>query len=161
MPDTEMADTEEEQSTGAGATRRTVLLSAGAVGAAGLLAACGSSSTPPAQSGGQQATGQNPPASPSATGAVIHTTDIPVGGGMIYPASKTVVTQPTAGTFKAFDATCKHMGCLVGSISGGLIICPCHGSEYHIADGSVAKGPTTAPLDKKTATVNGDVITVS
>jgi Rieske Fe-S protein len=73
----------------------------------------------------------------------------------------TVITQPTAGNFKAFDSTCKHMGCTVGSVSNGLIVCPCHGSRYHITDGSVANGPTSGPLDPKKLTINDGVITVS
>ena len=84
-----------------------------------------------------------------------------MGGGVIYPDQRVVVTQPTAGVFKAFDATCTHAGCIVGSISGGKITCPCHGSQYRVADGSVARGPTEAPLPMKTVTVKGGIIAVS
>jgi len=60
--------------------------------------------------------------------------------------------------FKAFTAICTHMGCTVGTISGGLIICPCHGSQYSIVDGSVKRGPAPAALAAKTVTVtNGEV----
>ena len=52
-----------------------------------------------------------------------------------------VVTQPTAGEFKAFSATCTHQGCKVKSVADGVIVCPCHGSKFAIADGSVAAGP--------------------
>ena len=88
-------------------------------------------------------------------------TDIPAGGGAIFPDQNVVVTQPVAGQFKAFSATCTHEQCIVSRIQQGRIICPCHGSEYNIADGSVANGPATRPLPPKTATVTGDTITVA
>jgi Rieske Fe-S protein len=87
--------------------------------------------------------------------------DIPLGGGKIYPDQTFVVTQPTQGQFRAFDATCTHQQCLVGAIGGGLITCPCHGSQYHISDGSVARGPATRSLATKNATVSGDQVVIT
>jgi Rieske Fe-S protein len=146
--------------TDAGATRRTVLLGVGAVGATAALAACGSST--PAPSSVPAPSANDPgPATSSATVQAIKVSDIHVGGGAIYPEQGVVVTQPAAGQFKAFSAVCTHMGCTVARIDGGKIICPCHGSQYNIADGSVAQGPATRPLAPKTATVTGDTITVS
>jgi Rieske Fe-S protein len=146
--DADMTDRE-----AAGATRRAVLLGAGAIGAAGVLAACATSTqTPPAGSGGNEA-----PPSPE----TIKVADIHVGGGAIYPVQGVVVTQPVAGQFKAFSSICTHQGCMVTHIDQGKITCPCHGSQYSIADGSVIQGPAPAPLPQKTATVTGDTITVS
>jgi Rieske Fe-S protein len=157
-------------------TRRAVLLGASAVGAAGVLAACGAdepASTPTpagsATSGTPAPTGSGSAgASPTGTGTstaadpnAINTADIPVGGGTIFGDRKLVVTQPSAGTFKAFDSTCPHQGCAVTEVSGGVIRCPCHGSQFRIADGSVAQGPANRALTAKTATVNGTTITVS
>ncbi|MFD0634992.1 Rieske (2Fe-2S) protein [Catenulispora yoronensis] len=71
---------------------------------------------------------------------------MPVGGGAILADRQIVLSQPTAGTFKAFTAVCTHQGCTVSSIDKGLISCPCHGSRFHLADGSVANGPATQPL---------------
>lgn len=87
--------------------------------------------------------------------------DIPVGGGVIRAMDKVVVTQATAGQFKAFSAVCQHQGCLVGSIEGKNIVCPCHGSSYSIVDGSVVTGPTTKPLIAKTATTEGSDLVVT
>ena len=56
---------------------------------------------------------------------------------MIFPGPQVVVTQPTAGEFKAFSAVCTHMGCIVNQISNGTIDCPCHGSQYSITTGDV------------------------
>jgi len=60
-----------------------------------------------------------------------------------------VVTQPVSGTFKAFSATCTHQGCAVSEVANGTINCPCHGSRFAVADGSVTAGPATTPLARK------------
>ena len=69
-----------------------------------------------------------------------------------------MVTQPTAGEFKAFSAVCTHMGCTVSQIADGRIDCPCHGSEYSITDGAVLAGPAPRPLPAKTIKITGDSI---
>jgi Rieske Fe-S protein len=129
-------------------TRRQVLLTSGAVvAAAAVTAACGNGS---GSSGG------------SATGpTVVKTADVPVGGGVIVPDAQVVVTQPTAGSFKAFTAVCTHQGCLVSSVAEGKITCACHGSVFSAADGSVLQSPASSPLAERTATVSGNTITVA
>ena len=77
---------------------------------------------------------------------------------MIIADEKVVVTQPTAGEFKAFSSTCTHMNCQVTSISGDGIACQCHGSSYSIADGSVQGGPAPRPLPKVAIEVEGDQV---
>jgi Rieske Fe-S protein len=132
------------------ASRRAVLRGMGAIGAAavgaGALAACGSNDDP---------TAANSPTKQ------VKAADIPVGGGVIYPDAVVVVTQPVAGTFKAFSAMCMHLGCVVNQVDHGKIICPCHGSEYNIADGSVYQGPSTTGLNPRTVTVSGDTLTIN
>ncbi|WP_326646268.1 Rieske (2Fe-2S) protein [Streptosporangium sp. NBC_01755] len=85
------------------------------------------------------------------------TSGIPVGGGRIING-KWVVTQPVKGTFRAFSAKCTHQGCPVSTIRGGTINCPCHGSRFRIADGSVARGPATRPLARRKIKVSKGVI---
>ena len=140
------------------ASRRAVLLGVGALGAAGVLAACGTVADPAAPGGGgaPPAGGASEPA-----GGAMKAADIPVGGGKIFADAKVVVTQPAAGNFKAFSAVCTHMGCLVTTVQAGKIGCPCHQSEFNIADGSVARGPATKPLPAKTVTASGDNLTVT
>ncbi|GCD94170.1 iron-sulfur protein [Embleya hyalina] len=85
--------------------------------------------------------------------------DVPVGGGKIYDDAKVVVTQPTAGDFKAFTAVCTHQQCLVGSVAGGQIHCPCHNSNYDANTGAVLGGPAPRPLAAKPIVVtNGQIV---
>ena len=143
-------------SAGGGPTRRTVVASAGLVGVGAIgLTACGGA--------GDAATDAANSAGSAATDAVkdaISKATIPVGGGKILSDQKVVVTQPTAGDFKAFTAVCTHQGCIVSSVSGGSINCACHGSSFDIATGAVKNGPATKPLAEKTVKVSGDGITI-
>jgi Rieske Fe-S protein len=161
-----------------GVSRRTVL-GLTVAGAAGLItAACGG--------GGSAASGTDP--TPSAAGtspgaggstsssggsgtSLVATSDVPVGGGVFIKNGKivanpgdlekltAVVTQPTAGTYKAFTTTCTHQHCTVSEIKNGTIICQCHGSTYSIKDGSVTNGPATSALTAIPIKVDGDKIT--
>lgn len=153
-----------------GASRRAVLLGAGAVGAAGVLAACagggepsGSPQPPAATTSGGGGTTMPAPSGTSGTPAPegIAVADVPVGGGHIDPARRVVVTQPEPGQFRAFDATCTHEFCMVSSVDAGLITCNCHGSQFRITDGSVARGPAIRSLDARTATVTDGVVVIS
>jgi Rieske Fe-S protein len=83
------------------------------------------------------------------------TSDIPVGGGVVYTDQEIVVTQPTGGDFLGFTAICTHQGCTVGDVSDGTINCPCHGSMYSIEDGSVVGGPAPTPLAPENVKVQG------
>ncbi len=151
-------------------TRRSVLV--GACGTCAVaLAGCGAvagvaNPTPaaapapavePAPSGAPGGAGK--PA--AAAKALASTADIPVGGGRIFENQKLVVTQPKAGTFKAFSNVCTHQGCAVSSVSNGTIICPCHGSTFDIADGSVVDGPARSSLAAKKIKVSGKSITLA
>jgi len=144
-------------------SRRALLAGAGA--ACGALAGCsGYNSNRGGIAGSQQpAAGSSAPAAPtgSATGGsavLAGTADIPVGGGKVLAAQKIVITQPKAGSFDAFTAVCTHQGCLVNSVSGGTINCPCHGSQFSVANGSVVTGPATSPLAPVTIKVQGTSI---
>ena len=102
-------------------------------------------------------------AQPTNSGPVTlgQTSDIPVGGGKIFAKELVVVTQPKDGEFKGFTAVCTHLGCTVGSIHNGIILCPCHGSEFSIVDGSVIQGPAAKPLGPVAIAVNGTEVVKS
>jgi Rieske Fe-S protein len=102
------------------------------------------------------------PAPPPGGGPVVlaATADIPVGGGRVFADRDLVVTQPAAGEFRAFSATCTHQGCLVNEVADGTVNCPCHGSRFAVADGSVIAGPAGRPLAEKTITAAGGAISL-
>jgi nitrite reductase/ring-hydroxylating ferredoxin subunit len=142
---------------------------AGAAGLAAALTACGSgdnsSDTVNTGSGSSGSTGttgstgasQNSGGSAGGT-ALAKTSDIPEGGGKVFKDQGVVVTQPAAGTFKAFSSKCTHQGCAVGSVANGVIVCPCHNSHFSAEDGSVKQGPATQPLPAAKITVSGEDI---
>ncbi|WP_084265778.1 Rieske (2Fe-2S) protein [Actinomadura macra] len=161
------ADAAPVPSPATGNTRRGLLIGVGLAGVAGLAAACGGSddSSGGSGSGDTGSAGQSPSQGGSDGGAagaggkaLASSADIPVGGGKIFEAEKVVVCQPTQGEFTAFSTTCPHRGCPVGSVSGGTINCPCHGSKFKIADGSVANPPAKEPLKERKVTVQGGKI---
>ena len=149
------------------ATRRGVLAGVGLVGLASAITACGAgtssttaagnAATTPAAAGSTTASSAAAGGASSSAGAkaLAATSQIPVGSGMIFPGPQVVVTQPTAGEFKAFSAICTHMGCIVNQISNGTIDCPCHGSQYSITTGDVVAGPAPRPLPAKQIKVSG------
>jgi thiosulfate dehydrogenase (quinone) large subunit len=96
--------------------------------------------TPPGQAIG--------PASGVAVGQAASFTD-PSSG------DPSIVIQPKAGTFVAFDAVCPHAGCTVGyDAAQKVIACPCHGSQFNAATGAVEVGPAATGL-KKLAVAEG------
>jgi Rieske Fe-S protein len=129
-------------------TRRSLLATAGLAAAAlGGLSACGGDSDAPSSAG-------------SAGPVTAKTSEIKVGGGAVFAAGQAVITQPTAGAFKAFSSICTHAGCPVAEVTD-TINCNCHGSKFSITDGSVVNGPATKPLPARTVTVTGDSVSVS
>jgi Rieske Fe-S protein len=151
------------------ASRRALIAGVGAA-AAVVVAGCSTynannggvdagapTTTSPAAGGGTSAGGGGS-ASAAAPAALATTAQIPVDGGKILADKKIVITQPAAGSFKAFTAVCTHQGCTVGSISGGAIHCPCHGSAFSIKDGSVVNGPAASPLAPIAIKVDGTSI---
>lgn len=190
MPDSaaEHADTECAACAAGARSRRDVLALAGSVVVGGgLLAACGGSnsaapapgltsaaaasaaptSTAPTSTAPVSTAPSTGPTSAAATSAgatakgfSVPTADIPVGGGKIYDAQQLVITQPTAGTFKAFSAVCPHQGCLVSAIENGQIQCPCHASRFAVTDGAVLGGPAPTGLPTEKVTVAGATVTV-
>ncbi len=127
----------------ASTSRRAILSGAAVVGAGAVLAACGGETdaigdVTPAATGGAPGSGPGT--------AVGKASDVPVGGGIYSADAKAFVSQPTSGTFKAFDAICTHKQCAMTKIEGATISCQCHGSQFSALDGSVEHGPASTPL---------------
>ncbi|MER6824906.1 Rieske (2Fe-2S) protein [Streptosporangium sp. NPDC000563] len=135
-------------------TRRLMIFRGLAGGAAAVIASAATWVRP------AQASSETQESEESAGPILARTSGIPVGGGRIIKGTW-VVTQPVKGTFRAFSAKCTHQGCTVATIRGGTINCPCHGSKFRIADGSVARGPAKRPLARRKIKVSKGIIRLS
>ncbi|GAA2636320.1 Rieske (2Fe-2S) protein [Streptomyces vastus] len=136
--------------------RRTILAALGSAGAAAALTACGGSGD--SSSGSSGASESSSSAGSGGGEALAKTSEIPEGGGKVFADQKVVVTQPTAGEFKAFSTTCPHQKQQVNAVDNGLITCPAHGSQFSVTDGGVKKGPATSGLTEEKVMVDGDSI---
>lgn len=118
--------------------RRAVLAATGAVGAAGLLAACGGGGGDPMAE-----------STSSADDPVITDLDTLRGEGAVTfdSASGKAIAIALDDGVVAYSAVCTHEGCAVGwDADAAQISCPCHGSRYDPADGTVLNGPAVKPL---------------
>jgi len=112
------------------------------------LGSTGTGSSGRSGSGTSPSTGSRPPG--TSVGAA---RDVPVGGAASFQDPTTgdpsLVVQPVAGTFEAFDAVCPHAGCIVNYVaSAKRFICPCHGSEFNGRTGAVIQGPAPRGLGR-------------
>jgi nitrite reductase/ring-hydroxylating ferredoxin subunit len=85
--------------------------------------------------------------------------DVPSGGLLrVEVGGQQVVLADVSGELRAIGATCSHYGAPLdeGSIEGGCVVCPWHGSRFRLKDGSVARGPATTPQLAYDVRVAGD-----
>jgi len=64
----------------------------------------------------------------------------------------------TTSGWVAFDDTCTHEECSLadGELDDGVIVCPCHGSEFDVRTGKVLAPPATLPVKVYLVRVSGD-----
>ncbi len=68
--------------------------------------------------------------------------------------------RPDETTILAYSDICTHAGCKV-SPHGADFKCPCHGTVFEGADGTVVSGPAKEALPRLAAAIDGEWITVS
>ena len=114
-------------------SRRATLIT-GAVASGALLASC--------------AEGDSNVTAPEGTVEVGSASAVGVGKAarLTHGSTTVIVSQPSSGEYKAFSTVCTHQGCQVQVQDSNRIVCPCHGSEFAVADGSVVHGPAESPL---------------
>lgn len=79
---------------------------------------------------------------------VADSNDLPAGEPKAVVAGDAPVLLLRHGDgLHALHDRCSHRGCSLsaGDIEGELVICGCHGSRFDLRDGSVKRGPATAP----------------
>ncbi len=140
-------------------SRRTLLAGAGVVVAGGaVLAACGGSSDS-SSSGGS---GSSSSGGGGGSKELTSLSSIPDGSTISVenPDGGTVLLTRSGGTVTGLSAKCTHQGCTVAP-QGGVLQCPCHGSQFQPGTGAVITGPASEPLPKVDVTVTGDQVTLA
>lgn len=115
-------------------SRRTTLVT-GALASTAALASC-------AEGGGTKVT------APDGTVDMAAASSVGVGKAakLTHGTTTVIVAQPSEGQYKAYSPVCTHQGCQLQVQDSTRIVCPCHGSEFAPADGSVVHGPAKTPL---------------
>ena len=59
-----------------------------------------------------------------------------------------VTVARVEGTLYAFDDLCTHEGCPLssGMLTGTVLMCQCHGSQFDVTTGALLRGPATQAL---------------
>jgi len=67
------------------------------------------------------------------------------------------------GSYYAFVDRCTHLGCPLstGFLSGKVVTCECHGSQFDVTTGDVVSGPARVPIDTYALRVVGEDLELS
>ena len=91
------------------------------------------------------------------------TKEIAAGQMYVFDIDGTKVSVAAAGGhLYAFDDTCTHRGCSLGTgeLEGTTVTCPCHGSQFDVTSGAVIRGPAHQPVRSRLVEVRGDDLLV-
>jgi nitrite reductase/ring-hydroxylating ferredoxin subunit len=77
-------------------------------------------------------------------------------------SDKEIVVVNLEGKFYAIGNRCTHMSCMLsdGTLKGGNVTCPCHGSIFDVTTGSVMKGPAKKSEPAYQTRIEGEQILV-
>jgi nitrite reductase/ring-hydroxylating ferredoxin subunit len=66
------------------------------------------------------------------------------------------------GNLRAIAARCTHQGGPLerGAVSGEVVTCPWHGSQFNVDSGEVVRGPATMPEHSYHVRLEGNVLVV-
>lgn len=66
------------------------------------------------------------------------------------------------GELYAVADECSHEGCSLseGDVDGGMLVCPCHGSDFDVTTGEPASPPAFEPVATYAVRVDGDDVLV-
>lgn len=148
-----------------------LLAGAATLAVGGVLASCGESSeSGPVSASARPEKSPEPETSPSLeksirpdtstdvpddSAVIAFTSTVPVGGTTVVRSRGLVVSQPTSGTLRSFEASCPHQGCSVSETEGKDLLCPCHESLFSSETGEVLRGPAKTGLPRAKIKVYG------
>ena len=95
---------------------------------------------------------------------VATTNEIPPGTAKrVQVNGHTVAVANVRGTIYAIDDTCTHEeeSLSEGPVVGEIIVCPKHGSRFHLPTGRVLSLPAVRPVNTYAVKVEGDDILVA
>ena len=128
-------------------SRRQALTWAGTGVAAFALAACA---------------GEEPAPLPRPGEPLLPLDEVPVGSSAVVrtgEGAEVVITRVATDEVVAFSAVCTHQGCTVRRETE-VLACPCHGSQFHPAEGTVVRGPAEEPLPTVAVRVEAGTVVV-
>jgi nitrite reductase/ring-hydroxylating ferredoxin subunit len=85
--------------------------------------------------------------------------EIPPGEAkQFYLGENEILVINLSGRYFCLAARCTHAGAplVEGEIIEDVLICPWHGSNFRVTDGSVLKGPAERPLRAYPSVIKGD-----
>ncbi|MEJ5928500.1 Rieske 2Fe-2S domain-containing protein [Corynebacterium sp. H128] len=88
----------------------------------------------------------------------IAASDVPVGSAIEIDGF--IIAQPTAGSYRAYSATCPHQGALIEKFHEGTAICTKHNSVFKLEDGSPISGPSRGALMPAKLSAEGTQLSV-
>lgn len=90
-------------------------------------------------------------------------TDVSVKGARAYTLNGKyiIVTQPTAGNYKAFSGICTHQPVKVDSLNGTNLVCRRHNGYFDTTTGAAKGGPVSRGLTKYAVTITNGYIYVT
>ena len=87
--------------------------------------------------------------------------DVPPGSGRLVgnADAQNVAVFNVDGKFCATQTRCTHKqaALLDGELSGSIVTCPYHGSQFDVLSGEVVRGPATDPLQTYPVEIEGDM----
>lgn len=101
------------------------------------------------------------PFTPPEGAATVAVADVPLGDANFMQDAPYVVVQPAPDEFRAFKKKCPHDYCFVNAVRNDAIWCPCHGSQFDLADGSVQRGPARRGLFPAVVTRHNDTLYIT
>jgi cytochrome b6-f complex iron-sulfur subunit len=70
------------------------------------------------------------------------------------------LVRRTESEVDVFSRECTHQSCVVSPFNGEVATCDCHGSQFSTT-GKVLNGPANSPLRSYSASLDGNIITIT